>query len=96
MATTINYQVPTVSNTGQCTRQIETIIENSIIQMTAQSATVLYNRVDLEMLPDSPYDAFHEPVPILHEPGGIIVKVKPKAKHYQNSVCIFLCMNEKM
>ena len=89
---TIIYQVPTVSTASRRTRQVETTIKNSIIQMTASSTPTSYDQVP-EMLPD--FDAVHEPVPV-HEPGGIVVKVKPKAKRYQNSVHVPPRMNKSM
>ena len=64
-ATTITYQVPTVSNAGQYIRQVKNIIKNSIIQMAVQSATTLYSLVNPEMLLESSYDASHKPVPVL-------------------------------
>ena len=73
--------VPTVSNTGRCTRHVETTIKTPVAEIPDQASPEVWQETSL-------WGIDNEPV-TMREPGGIVVKVELKPKRNQNSVCLF-------
>lgn len=83
--------IQTLSNFGKHTVQFNTVIQRPIIQQGTSAVSLeqpaldsgVHLTCDLEVEPLPPQKP-------KHEPGGIVVKVKPKAKRYQNSVSLLI------
>ena len=75
--------IPTLSNHGCTTRRHETIITKPSLTIDSTPSDV---DVSLTGIGGSYDEPSMQPQIEVQEPGGIIVKVKPKAKRYENSV----------